>query len=139
MLTGTRFGVYEIHSLLGAGGMGEVYRARDPKLMREVAIKVLQESLARDLDRLRRFEREAQVLTSLNHPHIGAICGFEQAAGIHALVLDLVEDQTLAQAGALTFTMPSASRGRSSIRAACRSGSRSGSATRAPREHVGPG
>src|SRR5438128_12525524 len=101
MLTGTRVGVYEIHSLLGAGGMGEVYRARDPNLLREVAIKVLPESRARDVDRLRRFEREAQVLASLNHPHIGAIYGFEQAAGIHALVLELVEGQTLAEAGAL--------------------------------------
>ena len=74
---GASFGLYEVLAPLGAGGMGEVYRARDPKLKREVAIKVLPDALARDPERLARFEREAQVLASLNHPHIAAIYGVE--------------------------------------------------------------
>ena len=73
---GTRFGSYEILSLLGAGGMGEVYRARDAKLGRTIAIKVLPDALASDSDRLARFEREAKVLASLSHPHIAALYGF---------------------------------------------------------------
>jgi len=76
---GRRFGVYQVHSLLGVGGMGEVYRARDTKLERDVAIKVLPHALASDPDRLARFEREARVLASLNHPHIAAIYGFEDS------------------------------------------------------------
>jgi len=79
LTSGTRVGPYEIVSPLGAGGMGEVYRARDTKLQREVAVKVLPEHLANDRDRLARFEREAQVLASLNHPHIAQIYGFEEA------------------------------------------------------------
>ena len=75
---GTKLGPYEILSPLGAGGMGEVYRARDAKLNREVAIKVLPEALAEDAERLARFQREAQVLASLNHPHIAAIYGLEK-------------------------------------------------------------
>ncbi len=92
---GTRLGSYEIVSAIGAGGMGEVYRARDTKLQREVALKVLPDAFTRDPDRLARFTREAQVLASLNHPHIGAIYGFEDSSGIHALVLELVEGDTL--------------------------------------------
>ena len=77
--------------------MGEVYRARDTKLHREVAIKVLPERVAADPDRLARFEREAQVLAALNHPHIAAIYGLEEAGGVTALVLELVEGPTLAE------------------------------------------
>ena len=94
---GTRLGPYEILSPLGAGGMGEVYRARDPKLNRDVAIKVLPGAVAADPDRLARFRREAQVLASLNHPHIGAIYGLEHSDGVDALVLELVEGETLAE------------------------------------------
>jgi serine/threonine-protein kinase len=94
---GVRLGPYEILSALGAGGMGEVYRARDTKLNREVALKVLPDAFTRDPDRLARFRREAQVLASLNHPHIGAIYGFEDSGETHALVLELVEGLTLAE------------------------------------------
>ena len=94
---GARLGPYEVVSPLGAGGMGEVYRARDTKLHREVAIKVLPEHLATDRDRLARFEREAQVLASLNHPHIAHIYGFEGSGQTQALVLELVEGETLAE------------------------------------------
>ena len=88
---GTRFGPYEIESPLGAGGMGEVYRARDTKLNRDVAIKVLLAAVANDPDRMARFSREAQVLASLNHPHIAQIYGLEEAGAVHALVMELVE------------------------------------------------
>src|SRR2546422_1088916 len=94
---GQRFGPYEIGSLLGAGGMGEVYRARDTKLARDVAIKILPHAFTADADRRARFEREARLLAALNHPHIGAIYGFEDRDGIHALVLELVEGETLAE------------------------------------------
>jgi eukaryotic-like serine/threonine-protein kinase len=93
---GSRIGGYEVLSLLGCGGMGEVYRARDTKLNREVALKILPDSFALDSDRIARFKREAQVLASLNHSNIGAIFGFEDTGGIHALVLELVEGPTLA-------------------------------------------
>jgi serine/threonine protein kinase len=93
---GTRLGPYEILSALGAGGMREVYRARDTKLGRDVALKVIPDTFALDPDRLARFQREAQVLASLNHPHIGAIYGFEDSGETHALVLELVEGDTLA-------------------------------------------
>ncbi len=96
MLTGRRIGVYQIQTLLGAGGMGEVYRARDTKLGRDVAFKILPGAFTADPDRLARFEREARVLASLNHPHIGAIYGVEERDGVHALVLELVEGETLA-------------------------------------------
>jgi Tol biopolymer transport system component len=95
-LIGRTLGAYQIHSLLGAGGMGEVYRARDSKLGRDVAIKILPRLFAADRERLARFEREARVLASLNHPHIGAIYGVEDVDGIPALVLELVEGPTLA-------------------------------------------
>src|SRR6266851_3074595 len=94
--TGSRLGAYEILSTLGVGGMGEVYRARDTKLGRDVALKILPELFAADPDRLARFQREAQVLASLNHPHIGAIYGLEESDGVKALVLELVEGPTLA-------------------------------------------
>src|SRR5688500_1852032 len=93
---GSRLGAYEIVSLLGAGGMGAVYRARDARLGRDVALKVLPHAFIADPDRLARFQREAQVLASLNHPHIGAIYGFEDSGETHALVLELVEGDTLA-------------------------------------------
>ena len=95
--SGTRFGSYEILSLLGAGGMGEVYRAHDVRLGRTIAIKVLPDALASDPDRLARFEREAKVLASLSHPHIAALYGFEEADGRHLLLMELVEGETLAE------------------------------------------
>lgn len=91
---GTRLGPYEIVSALGAGGMGEVYRAYDARLKRDVAIKVLLEVFAQDSDRLARFQREAELLATLNHPNIAIIYGLEVANGIHALVLELVEGPT---------------------------------------------
>src|SRR5262249_5365826 len=88
---------FQLGELLGIGGMGEVYRARDTKLGREVAIKVLPAAFAGDPERLSRFTREAQLLASLNHPNIAAIHGFEDLAGVHGLVLELVEGPTLAE------------------------------------------
>src|SRR5438876_8855922 len=96
LAVGTRLGSYEIVSAIGAGGMGEVYRARDTKLNREVALKILPDAFTRDPNRVTRFKREAQVLASLNHQHIGAIYGFEDSGEIHALVLELVDGDTLA-------------------------------------------
>ena len=95
-LEGQRIGSYQISARIGAGGMGEVYRARDTKLNRDVAIKVLLPDVARDPDRLARFGREAQVLASLNHPNIGQIHGLDDADGLPALVMELVEGPTLA-------------------------------------------
>ena len=95
-LTGHRIGVYQVLALLGTGGMGEVYRARDTTLGRDVAIKFLPRLFTSDPDRLARFEREAQMLAALNDPHIGAIYGVEESAGVRALVLELVEGPTLA-------------------------------------------
>ena len=94
---GARLGPYEIISPLGAGGMGEVYRARDTKLGRGVAIKVIPEAVATHPDRIARFEREAKVLASLNHPHIAALFGMEESSGRHFLVMELVEGETLAE------------------------------------------
>ena len=93
---GTRLAHYDVTSLLGEGGMGEVYQARDTTLDRDVALKVLPEAFTSDPDRLARFEREAKVLASLNHPNIGSIYGLEEAEGVRALVLELVEGPTLA-------------------------------------------
>ena len=95
---GTRLGPYEVAARLGAGGMGEVYRAKDTKLNRDVALKILPDAFASDADRLARFRREAQVLASLNHPNIGHIYGLEDSGARHALVLELVEGPTLADA-----------------------------------------
>ena len=94
--SGTLLGPYEIISPLGAGGMGEVYRARDPKLGRDVALKILPEAFAADPDRVARFEREARVLAGLNHQHIAAIYGFHESSAGDALVMELVEGPTLA-------------------------------------------
>src|SRR5688572_10118161 len=101
LVSGERLGPYEIVGAIGAGGMGEVYRARDPQLNRDVAIKVLLPSVANDLERLARFRREAQVLASLSHPNIAHIHGLQELpseAGSHAvaLVMELVEGPTLA-------------------------------------------
>src|SRR5271154_1647856 len=94
--SGTKIGVYEVSSLLGVGGMGEVYRARDSKLGGDVALKVLPEAFARDAERMARFQREAKVLAALNHPNIASIYGLEDSGAIHALVMELVEGPTLA-------------------------------------------
>ena len=96
LVTGTRLGGYEILSLIGQGGMGEVYRARDSRLNRDVAIKVLPADVTADHDRLTRFEREAQVLASLNHTNIAQIHGIDDSSGTPALVMELVEGPTLA-------------------------------------------
>src|SRR5215468_10717030 len=90
---GSQLGSHEITALLGKGGMGEVYRARDIKLKREVAIKILPDEFARDPDRISRFQREAEVLASLNHPNIAAIYDVEEASGARYLVLELVEGE----------------------------------------------
>ncbi len=93
---GTKLGAYEVVALVGSGGMGEVYRARDAKLGRDVALKVLPEAFARDAERMARFQREAKVLASLNHPNIATIHGLEDSGSTHALVMELVEGPTLA-------------------------------------------
>jgi hypothetical protein len=93
---GSKLGPYEVTGALGAGGMGEVWRARDPRLGRDVAIKVLPASLAGDPERLARFERECRLLASLNHPHVASVLGLEDAGGVPALVMELVEGPTLA-------------------------------------------
>ena len=95
LVPGVRIGPYEIVAALGAGGMGEVYRARDTRLKRDVALKVLPETVAADPERLARFEREAQALAALKHPHIAAIYGIEESGGVRALVLELAEGETL--------------------------------------------
>jgi Tol biopolymer transport system component len=94
---GTRIGPYEIRDHLGTGGMGEVYRARDTRLDRDVAVKILPQSFAADPDRLMRFEREAKTLAALNHPHIAQVYGVEDSGGTRALVMELVEGEELAQ------------------------------------------
>jgi eukaryotic-like serine/threonine-protein kinase len=93
---GTFLGPYRVEGKLGEGGMGEVYRARDTRLKRDVAVKVLHSTFARDIDRRARFRREAELLATLNHPHIAAVYGFEETADLTALVLELVEGPTLA-------------------------------------------
>src|SRR5882762_10126194 len=93
---GTKLGPYEILRPLGAGGMGEVYRARDNKLGRDVAVKVLSEAFTRDPQRMARFEREAKVLASLNHPNIASIYVLDDSSNLQVLVLELVEGPTLA-------------------------------------------
>jgi eukaryotic-like serine/threonine-protein kinase len=95
--SGTRLGPYEIVSQIGAGGMGEVYKARDIRLNRDVALKVLPEAFALDTQRMARFEREAKLLASLNHPNIAALYGLEESGPIRALVMELVEGPTLAE------------------------------------------
>ena len=93
---GSRLGHYDVTALIGEGGMGQVYQGTDTKLNRQVALKILPEAFASDPDRLARFQREAQVLASLNHPNIAQIHGIEEADGTRALVLELVEGPTLA-------------------------------------------
>jgi len=107
-LAGTRLGHYELVSILGAGGMGDVYRGRDTRLRRDVAIKVLPAAFTSDPDRLARFEREARALAALNHPHIGAIYGVEEAMGVRALVLELIEGETLGDRIARGVKVPEA-------------------------------
>src|SRR6266576_3054005 len=93
---GSRIGPYEIESALGAGGMGEVYRAKDTRLGRHVAIKSLPAAFALDPERVARFKREAQLLAALNHPHIAGIHGLEESNGLQFLVLEFVDGETLA-------------------------------------------
>jgi eukaryotic-like serine/threonine-protein kinase len=106
LAAGSRLGVYEIVAPLGAGGMGEVYRAHDTKLGRDVALKILPEPLASDPDRIARFEREARVLASLNHPHIAVLHGFEQSGPHHFLVMELVEGHALDEKTRLSGALP---------------------------------
>src|SRR6202140_4827603 len=94
LAVGARLGPYEILAPIGAGGMGEVYRAKDTRLKREVALKVLPEAFARDPERMARFQREAEMLAALNHPNIAAIYGFENGV----LIMELVEGETLSRA-----------------------------------------
>jgi len=94
---GARLGPYEIIAEIGEGGMGQVYRAHDTKLNRDVALKVLPDAFANDADRLARFTREAQTLASLNHPSIAAIYGLEESNGVRALVMELVEGEDVSQ------------------------------------------
>jgi eukaryotic-like serine/threonine-protein kinase len=91
-----RIGMYDVVGVLGVGGMGEVYRARDVRLQREVAIKVLPAAVTSDPERLARFEREAQILASLNHPNIAQVYGLDESGGVPALVMELVPGPTLA-------------------------------------------
>ena len=97
LATGVRCGPYEITAKIGAGGMGEVYRARDTKLDRDVALKILPEAFASDPERLARFAREAKILAALNHPHIAHIHGLEESGPVRALVLEFVDGPTLAE------------------------------------------
>ena len=94
---GSRLGVYDVTAQIGEGGMGQVWRATDTTLGRQVAIKILPDAFAADPERLARFEREAKTLASLNHPHIAAIYGFEKSSGMHALVMELVEGEDLSR------------------------------------------
>jgi eukaryotic-like serine/threonine-protein kinase len=94
---GARLGVYEVTAQIGEGGMGQVYRARDSKLNRDVALKILPDAFASDPDRLARLTREAQTLASLNHPNIAHIHGLEESGGVRALVMELVEGEDLSQ------------------------------------------
>src|ERR1700675_4378604 len=95
--TGTRFGSFEVLAKLGAGGMSEVWRVKDTRLQREVAIKILPEDFASDPDRISRFQREAQSLASLNHPNIAAIYDLQEIEGSRCIVLELVEGETLGE------------------------------------------
>lgn len=94
---GTRIGPYEVVALIGTGGMGEVYRATDPRLHRDVAIKLLREDASPDAEQVARFEREAWLLASLNHPNITTIHGIEEVGASHAIVMELVDGTSLAE------------------------------------------
>src|SRR5688500_1851432 len=96
-LVGRQLGPYRVVAPIAAGGMGEVFRARDEKLQRDVALKLLPPAFVADSERLARFEREARLLAQLNHPHIAAIYGFVEEDGVHALVLELAEGPTLTE------------------------------------------
>src|SRR6185436_13592238 len=96
MLTGRRIGAFELQEWIGSGGMGEVYRARDTKLDRDVAVKILPPAISHDSQRLARFQREARLLAAVSHPHIAAIYGIEEAADLTAIVMELVDGETLA-------------------------------------------
>ena len=127
---GTRLGVYEVTAPLGEGGMGQVWRATDTTLGRQVAIKILPDAFAADPERLARFEREAKTLASLNHPHIAAIYAVEKSGGTLALVMELVEGEDLSQRVArgaipLDEALPIWSGGAPTPRSAARSRSRS--------------
>jgi serine/threonine protein kinase len=108
--SGTKLGPYEIRSPLGAGGMGEVYRAADPKLGRDVALKVILHEFAQDTQLMARFQREAQVLASFNHANIASIYGLEDSGGMRALVMELVEGPTLADRSRWKKRCPSPSK-----------------------------
>ena len=125
LIPGTRLGPYEILSALGAGGMGEVYRARDTTLDRDVDLKILPASFANDLERMARFEREARTLALLNHPHIAQIYGFERSGETRALVMELVESEDLSQRSPASAP-PALRRGRQEYRSMrrCRSRAR---------------
>ncbi len=97
LATGARVGSYEVIAPIGRGGMGEVYRARDSRLHRDVALKALPDAVSQDPERLLRFEREARLLAALNHPNIAAIYGLEDQDGSRLLVMELVEGPTLAE------------------------------------------
>ena len=116
---GTTLGPYQVTAKIGEGGMGEVYQARDTELDRDVALKILPEAFAADPDRLARFQREAQVLASLNHPNIAAIHGLEESEGTRALVLELVEGPTLADRIAKGAVLLDASYAASGVSAVC--------------------
>ena len=124
---GTRLGPYEVIAQIGEGGMGQVYRATDTKLKRQVAIKILPPALAADPDRLARFQREAEVLASLNHPNIAAIYGLEESGGITALVMELVDGDDLSQRIARgAIPLDEALLDRETDRRGARSGARAG-------------
>ena len=127
-MIGQAFCHYRIVGRIGAGGMGEVYRATDTKLGRDVALKVLPEVFARDAERMARFRREAQVLASLNHPNIATIHGLEESNGNCALVMELVEGLTLAEriAGKRPLTRPASGGPPSRLRLGLWDGSRHG-------------
>jgi eukaryotic-like serine/threonine-protein kinase len=97
LAAGTKIGPHRTMALIGAGGMDEVYRARDTKLNRDVALKVLPAAFANDAQRMARFQREAQVLASLNHSNIASIYGLEESLGVRALVMEVVEGPTLSE------------------------------------------
>ena len=106
---GTKLGPYKVTGAIGAGGMGEVYQAHDTKLGRDVAIKILPEAFAHDPERLARFQREAKILASLNHPNIATIYGLEQSNGTTYLVMELVPGETLAERVKREGALPSES------------------------------
>ena len=138
-MAGTSLGGYQLHTLLGVGGMGEVYQAHDPKLVREVAIKILPSAFTSHPDRLARFEREARMLAALNHPNICAIYGFEEADGIRFLILELVEGETLADTLAHSSSLHGKGRGPAArSRALDRSTNRRRARSRAQQRHHSP-